>query len=114
MRLRIGLLVLAIAEAPVLLWAVTVMDVDASVVLTLAGLLTLVLLVAFVVRRSAFLVASLWLLAIGAGAWYLVGFLSPSMAFGLAATFSTIVFAVLWPVVIRAVRLPVHRRNTLR
>src|SRR5256712_1723169 len=111
---RLGLLLIAALEVPLLLWISTAMGAPPEILLYAGGILALVLMAMLVVRPLFFTFLVVWLGGLMGSAWYFVRFLPPTAALGLGATLSTVLSAVGAPVVSRALGVVLRQRLWIR
>src|SRR2546427_11496878 len=111
---RLGLLLIAGLEVPLLLWISTAMGAPPEILLYAGGILALVLMAMLLVRPLFFPFLVVWLRGLMGAAWYLVRFLPPTAALGLGATLSTVVSAVGAPVLSRALGFVLRQRLWIR
>src|SRR3989442_2326394 len=88
---RLGLLLIAALEIPLLLWISTAMGAPPELLLYAGGILALVLMAMLLVRPLFFTFLVVWLGGLMGSAWDLVRFLPPTAELGLGATLSTVV-----------------------
>lgn len=111
---RLGFLLIAALEIPLLLWLSTAMAAPPEILLYAGGILGLVLMAMLLVRPLLFTVFIVWLGGLMGSAWYFVRFLPPTAALGLGATVSTVVSAVGAPLVFRTLNFVVRQRLWIR
>jgi hypothetical protein len=111
---RLGFLVIAALEIPLLLWISTAMAAPPEILLYAGGLLALVLMAMLLVRPLLFTFLIVWLGGVMGSAWYFIRYLPPTAALGLGATVSTVASAVGVPVVTRAFGFVLRRRLWIR
>ena len=100
---KLGLLLIAAMESPILLWTGFVLRMPAEILGTLAAILTAVLTGMLAVRPVLFALTGIWLLGIAGSALYLLRYLPPSLALGLGSVLSTVGCAVGFPVYSQAI-----------
>src|SRR2546428_2686632 len=91
---RLGLLVIAGLEVPLVLWISTAMGASPEILLYAGGILALVLMAMLLVRPLFFTFFVVWLVGPMGSACVFGPFLPPTAALGSAATLSTVVSAV--------------------
>ncbi len=106
---RLGLLLMALIEIPILLWAAAVAGIPLDILLYLAGILTVVFLVLLALRPILFGITGVWLGGIAVSAWYFLRFLSPGIALAFGAILSTLACAVGSPVYFRTLAFVLRR-----
>ncbi|TLZ97367.1 MAG: hypothetical protein E6J97_08110 [Methanobacteriota archaeon] len=111
---RLGLLLIAALEVPLLLWISTAMGAPPELLLYAGGILALVLMAMLLVRPLFFTFLVVWLGGLMGSAWYFVRFLPPTAALGLGATVSTVLSAVGAPVLSRALGVILRQRLWIR
>ena len=111
---RLGLLLIAVLEVPLLLWISSAMGAPPEILLYAGGILALVLMAMLLVRPLFFAFLVVWLGGLMGSAWYFVGFLPPTAALGLGATLSTVVSAVGAPLVSRTLGFVLRGRLWIR
>ena len=111
---RLGLLLIAALEVPLLLWISTAMGAPPEILLYAGGILALVLMAMLLVRPLFFTFLVVWLAGLMGSAWYFVRFLPPTAALGLGATVSTVLSAVGGPVVSRVLGVVLRQRLWIR
>src|SRR5881409_3935408 len=111
---RLGFLLIAALEVPLLLWISTAMAAPPEILLYAGGILALVLMAMLLVRPLLFTVLIVWFGGLMGSAWYFVRFLPPTAALGLGATVSTVVSAVGAPLVFRTLNFVVRQRLWIR
>src|SRR2546426_950795 len=99
---RLGLLVIAGLEVPLVLWISTAMGASPEILLYAGGILALVLMAMLLVRPLFFTFLVVWLRGLIGSGGFLLPFLPPTPALRLGATLSTVVSAVGAPVLARA------------
>src|SRR2546428_9544066 len=102
---RLGLLVIAGLEVPLLLWISTAMGAPPEILLYAGGILALVLMALLLVRPLFFSFLVVWLGGPIGSAWYVVRFLPPTAALGIGATPFTVGSAAGAAVLFPAIRL---------
>ena len=111
---RLGLLLIAALEVPLLLWISTAMGAPPEILFYAGGILALVLMATLLVRPLFFTFLVVWLGGLLGSAWYFVRFLPPTAALGLGATVSTVLSAVGGPVVSRVLGVVLRQRLWIR
>ena len=108
---RLGLLLIAAVEGPLLLWISTVMQEPAEIVLYAGVVLAAVLVTMLIVRPLLFGIMGAWLGGIAGAAWYFVRYLPPAVALGFGAILSTLVCAIGAPFYFRGLGFLLRRHG---
>lgn len=111
---RLGLLLTAAVEVPLLLWVSEAFGAPLEVVLYAGGILTVILMATLATRPLLFAILTGWLGGVVASSWYFLQYVPPGFALGFGATLSSIAAAVGFPVVSRTLRFALRHGLVLR